>query len=317
MSSLFVPRLRAVAAAALLVGLSARAAQGDAPKAKNPPAAAPATAEPAVESDVPSGDGLSKWKVDDADPVKSVPTNKERDSDPLQFGYHLMDLAEKGGVAAKKGDHRAAVKYFAALAKAVPDRSVSFSRLCTSYEALGDWEKAVQACRTALGLEGVTVADSSHFVRLMLAKRSALTPAELDDVVAVVAHLRADEATSALATDLDCEIGLRLEDVKRLDACASALATTAPDQPRTISYQWALALAQKNFGAARAAIERAKASAIPVEGLHRMEEATVRAEPLWRKVARDWRVISAGATLVGAALIALRMRRRSAVVVGS
>jgi hypothetical protein len=316
MSSLFLARLRGFTAAALLAGLSAQA-WADPPKVKSQANAPPAMGEPAAESDVPSGDGLSKWKIDEADPVKSVPGEKERNSDPLQFGYHLMDLAEKGGIAAKKGDHHAAVKYFAALAKAVPDRSVSFAKLCTSYEALGEWAKAVDACRTALGLEGVTVADSSHFVRLMLAKRTALLPAEVEDIVAVVDHLRADETTRAAAVELDCEIGLRLEDVKRLDTCASALAATGPDQPRTISYQWALALARKDFAAARSAIEHAKSSAMPLEAIERMDEATVRAEPLWHKGTRDWRVVAALGTLLAVASTAYWMRRRSAVILGS
>jgi tetratricopeptide (TPR) repeat protein len=266
---------------------------------------------------LPPGDGLSEWRIDDADPTKSVPTEQQRDSNPLQFGYHLMDLAEKGGVAVKKGDHHAAVKYYAALAKAVPDRSVAFTKLCASHEALGDWEKAVEACRTALGLPGVTVADSSHFVRLLLAKRGALSATEIDDATAVVTHLGEEETTRGLSAELQCEIGSRLEDVKRLESCTTALAKSAPDDARTISYQWALALARKDYAGAHAVIDHAKVTKMPPEGIRHMEAATLAAEPLWRKAWRDWRV-SAGATVILTAALALRLaRRRSMITVGS
>src|SRR5262249_54948474 len=39
-------------------------------------------------------DTLSEWPVNDKDPVSSVPSNKDRDANPLQFGYWLMDAAQ-------------------------------------------------------------------------------------------------------------------------------------------------------------------------------------------------------------------------------
>jgi tetratricopeptide (TPR) repeat protein len=317
MSTAHFPRLRDILPAVfLLSSLSTPTRAADPPR--RPRAEAPVSPSDVPPSDMPTGDGLSKWHVDDADPMKSIPTDDQRDHDPLQFGYHLMDLAEKGGAAAKKGDHRSAVKYYAALAKAVPDRSIAFTKMCTSYEALGAWEKATEACRTALGLPGVTVADSSHFVRLMLTKRAKLTPAEVDDVTAVIDHLREDESTRQLATDLQCEVGARIEDTQRLEECAAALAAVAPDDARTISYQWALALNRKDFAQARDVIAHAKNTAMPPQGIQHMEEVTRAAEPMWRKALRDWRVPAGAAGVVAAAAIALVVsRRRSPIVAGS
>ncbi|MET0594679.1 MAG: hypothetical protein ABW133_18405 [Polyangiaceae bacterium] len=291
-----------------LLGLSARPSWADPLKTNHAPPTAGASAEGNQGMGL-DGDGLSRFKINDSDPEKSVPSNKERDGDPLQFGYHLMDLAEKGGVAAKKGDHRAAVKYFAALAKAVPDRSISFTKMCTSYEALGEWDHAVEACRSALGLEGVTVADSVHFVNLMLAKKGALTAAQVEDVASVVDHLRSDPSTRAVADDLDCDIGLRLEDVKRLETCATALAAIAPDGPRTLSHQWALAIVRKDYAEARNVIARAKNTEMPAAGIEQMEAATAAAEPPLRKVLGDWRATT-GASVVLAALLGLFVVRR-------
>jgi hypothetical protein len=308
MPILHLSRLRAFVPVIWALSLAASAASAGVSNAKAAPTQTPA--EQPADSDEPTPDGLSKWKVDDADPVKSLPTDEQRDHDPLQFGYHLMDLAEKGGVAAKKGDHRSAVKYFAALAKAVPDRSISFTKLCNSYEALGDWEKATDACRTALGLPGVTVADSAHFVRLMLAKRTKLTPLEVDDVTAVVDHLREQESTRQLASELQCEVGARIEDTQRLEECTTALAAVAPDDARTLSYQWALALARKDFAQARDVIAHAKNTAMPPEGIQHMEDVTRAAEPMWRKAVRDWRVPAGASIVVAAAAIALVVSRR-------
>jgi len=309
MSILRLSRLPGFVPVFLALGLVASAAPAGVSKAKAAPVEAPA--EQPGDSDEPTAEGLSKWHVDDNDPIKSLPTDEQRDHDPLQFGYHLMDLAEKGGVAAKKGDHRAAVKFFGALAKAVPDRSISFTKMCASYEALGDWDKAVDACRTALGRPGVTAADSAHFVRLMISKRTALVPSEVEDVTAVIEHLNTQEGTRGLATELQCEVGARLEDAKLLDACTTALAASAPDAPKTISYQWALALARKDFAQARALIDHARTTEMPPQGIQQMEAATAAAEPLWRKTLGDWRVPASASVVIAAAIVFFAARRRT------
>jgi hypothetical protein len=264
-----------------------------------------------AEETSPPPRGLSQWAVDDADPEKSVPTPEQRDRDPLQFGYYLMDLTEKAGAAAKQGDHRAAAKYYAALAKAVPDRSIAFSKLCSSYEALGQWEQAVDACRAALGRPGVTVGDSIHFVHLVLDKRAALDTVEVDDLSAVVENLKREEKTKTVAAELQCDIGLRLEDVSRLEECTTALAETAPQSAKTISYQWALSVKRRDFGQARQLIERAKAAGMPPEGIARMDEATMAAEPWWQRKVRDRRFWMGMSAFAIAAIVAVLLWRRS------
>jgi tetratricopeptide (TPR) repeat protein len=312
MSILQFPRLRSFVPVLLTLGFAAPAAL-----AKEKPAVAqapPHRAEnpnQAESRDEPTTEGLSKWHVDDDDPVKSLPTDEQRDHDPLQFGYHLMDLAEKGGVAAKKGDHRAAIRYYGALAKAVPDRSIAVTKMCASYEALGDWEKAVETCRMALGRPGVTVADSTHFVRLLLSKRTPLNPREIEDASAVVAHLQAEASTRRLASELQCEVGARLEDTTRLEACTVTLAATAPDDPKTLSFQWALALARKDFAQARTVIAHARKTEMPPQGIQQMEAATLAAEPMWSKSLRDWRLPAAVSVVMVAGIFIFAARRRT------
>ena len=67
---------------------------------------------------------------------------------------------------------------FGALAKAVPDRSVSYGKMCAAYEALGERDHGLESCRDALGRQGVRVEDFSRYVRLLLDHQGPATSAE-------------------------------------------------------------------------------------------------------------------------------------------
>ena len=229
-----------------------------------------------TETQAPSGTGrmLSEWPVDDTDPESSVPSDRKKEHNPLQFGYWLMDLTYKADLATKRSDYQASIKYYKALVKAVPDRSVSYTRLCESYEAAGDWKSAVDACATALTQGGVTVNEYAHYFSVALAKKGALSGQEVDALSSVLDHLRGDPAGSQVVDDLMCQLGVRLEDVNRLEQCTTALAAKSPTDPRTISYQWALALKRGNFDEAAGLIERARATDMKPEGIDHMVRGT-------------------------------------------
>jgi len=280
----------AAMAAALLLPSIARADEANGP---NPGAAA--------------GDGMSEWPIDDANPEKSVPSNKQRDTNPLQFGYWRMDIAFKAEQAANRGDKPAAIRYYAALGKAVPDRSFAFVKMCGLYEAEGDRANAVTSCAAALGREGVTADDYAHYFRLVLS--GALDAKSIEDLDAVVTHLRASATSSVLADQLECELGARLSDEKRLAECTKGLALAAPNDAKTISFEWALAMRRGNIAEARTLIGRARDAGMSADGLRRMTEATAAAEPLWLKALRDWRTL-AGVLLLAAALVARALLRR-------
>jgi hypothetical protein len=258
-----------------------------------------------VTSALQSPADLSTWKVDDDDPENSVPTPAQRDRDPLQFGYHLMDLADKADQATKKKDHRVAAKYWAAVVKAVPDRSTGFSKLCGSYEALGERAKALDTCRAALGRTGVTVADVANFVRLMLAKPTDLDQVDIEEVSRIVEGLKRNPATAVAGNELQCEIGVRLEDVPRLEECTRDLESVAPDDPKTLTYQWALAIKRGDLEKARNWVGRAKRTAMAEAGILRMEQATLDAERPWRRTRRHWRVLLGTSVLLGGIVLML------------
>ncbi len=216
----------------------------------------------------------AKFTIDDNDPEAGVPAIALQNQSPLEFAYYLQDMIERAATATGKRDHKAAIRYYRALAKAVPDRSTAWGKLCASYEAAGDPGKAILACRQAMGLPGVLAADYTRFVRLILAKEGALPPADIEDVKEVVKHLAKDKETLLAAHHLECELGLRLSDVGVLESCTKALAAVAPADARTISFQWALALKKGDNDTARRLIDRARTAGLAPDGLARMESAT-------------------------------------------
>jgi len=237
------------------------------------------------------GPGVAtSFPIDDADPESSVPSAQEAISRPLHMGYWVMLVSDRAEAAMARGDHAAAVKYFRALAKAVPERSVSFAKICAAYDAMGDWDNAVTNCKTALGKAGVKLDDYVHFVRLVLAKPKALGSAEIADLDASIAHLEVElgktrpaaaatetgqprdaAGSQLLVQQLRCELGARLEDARRLEACTRALSTLAPDDPRTIAFGWALALAKQDWDEAEQVVGRARRVGLARDAVERME----------------------------------------------
>src|SRR6478735_3227171 len=208
-------RVASVATALMLVGATQLVAR--------PAEAADTAAERAAER-APSDDGLSEWPVDDSDPTKSLPTPAQRDGNPMEFGYHMMDLADKADRAKAKGDFRGVGKYYEAMAIAVPDRAIGYRKSCAGYEKAGDLDKALQMCRGALGAEGLDIGDYLHFAQLVLARPGPLAPSDVEDLTEISTHLKAEAGGMAAGLEVQCNLAQRLDDAKRLDECAVGMA---------------------------------------------------------------------------------------------
>jgi tetratricopeptide (TPR) repeat protein len=259
----------------------------------------------------PDADMLGAIPINDDDPESSVPTPQKRDSDPMAFGTFLLDLSFKGERAQKRGDHAAALKYFRALAKAVPDRAVSFARTCDEYEALGEWNKAVQFCRTAVALEGATLADSQHYARLLLGKTTALNPSEIEDLSEMVKQLGSNNETRIAAAEMECELGVRISSIEHLQSCTSVLKKVRPNDTKTTAYEWALAIKENDFTKARELIDRAKQTSMRPEAIEDMITATNKAQSPLNRVSRKWLIGTAIVLLAGAIATLWFARRRS------
>ena len=285
-------RLPAPLATALLAGIVALSAL----------AASTARAEP-----TPGRDQLSEFKIDDANPEASIPSVEIQNRKPLEFGYYLQDLAAKAESAAKSGDHTAEARYYNALSKAAPTASFGPRKLCQVLETAGDIPGAIVACRTTLTREGSTVGDYLHFVRVVLATPGALPSGEQAELDAVINHLLAEAKLGAVPIVLRCEVALRFADAKALAACTDILRQIAPNDPKTVSFEWALALQRHDRSAALQLVDRARGVGMSKEGVAKMEEAT---RQMNRRYLARLALMLLGAALV-AALLALGFRRLS------
>jgi hypothetical protein len=219
-------------------------------------------------------DHLSHFAIDDADPESSVPAADEQIKQPLEFGYFLQDLTVKAQQAAKKGDHAAEARYYRALTKAAPETAFGPRSLCNALEATEDLPNAIVACRTALTRDGSTSGDYIHFVKAVLRTTGPLQPGERQELEAVITHLAHETQLGALPTMLRCDVALRFNDWPALDACATKLAETAPNDPKTVSLQWALAIHKGDRGMAIGLIDRARETGMSPDGLAKMQRRT-------------------------------------------
>ena len=167
-------------------------------------------------------------------------------------------------------------------------------------------------CAGALTVHNVTLKDYSHYARLALLEKK-LTPVDLQNLDAVVAHLKGTDATRAAGLDIECAIGAHEGDSKRLHNCVPDLLTTAPNSYKTLYYSWALAMATHDFAGAERLVERLKKAAASPNEVKLIEKATVEAMPAWRKglrAFRDWRVGALSSVVVFSGLALLLFARR-------
>lgn len=265
-------RLRRVAQAAYIALALSAAAPASAQEVAA--AAAPVLDQAPVERALDKPGGLSKWKINDAEPLKSLPSATERDQDPLHYGYFLMDLADKAQEAEAKGDFAAAAKYWEVTVVAVPDVAMGYRKTCAAAEKAKNLARAFRYCRAALGREGVQLGDYEHYFALLQQSPEQLAPEQLTDLLEISKHVRTLPQGERLAEAIECEYGLRASDWGKLETCSKKLAAAAPDDPKTITYQWALALGRERFDDARALIDHARKTTMKPEGIRAMEAAT-------------------------------------------
>jgi hypothetical protein len=217
---------------------------------------------------------LSDFPVDDADPEAGIPDEEARINRPLEFGYFLQDLAAKAERAEKRGDYAAEIRYDRALTKAAPTSAFGPRKLCAALAAGGDVAQAIAACRTAITRPGATADDFERFVTVVLSSKAPLPAGERKELDAVVLHLASEAQSGARPTMLKCDVALRFRDMPALELCTAELERLAPNDPKTISFEWALALENRDGEAARRLIDRAKSTGMNSAGVSKMEAGT-------------------------------------------
>ena len=268
-----------------------------------------ATAAPAVEPGIPAsnpraiGSGLpgqlsSQFPIDYRDPEASVPSQAERNHRPLEFGYYLQDLLEQAEGARKKNDVQAVVRFYRAVAKAVPDNAKGWSKLCEAYEVVKDRDRAIRACKYAIDRPAAELQDYARYVHLILGKDGPPAPADVQEIDAVLGHLEKQGGLDVAVNHLRCEMGVKLADIARLERCTRALAKVSPDDPKTVVFEWSLAVQKGQRADAERLVGRAVKAGIVLEHIDRMRNIT-------SSVGREWWGRSLPLALVATALLAL------------
>jgi tetratricopeptide (TPR) repeat protein len=269
--------------------------------------AAPGSQATAQDSAVPL---LRSFRIDPENPESRVPSAEERERNPIAFGHFMMDVTTLAEEASKRGDHAAAIKYYRALAVAVPDHSVAFTKLCSAYEAAGDLARAERACGTALTRAGVGASNFADYVRVVFAQESALSADQVENVRGVAEHLRQQGGDPQLIREIECELAARAADLDGLAKCTAALAQQNPRGAKTITYQWLLAMRRHDYDSAEDALARAKRSGASADIVERMEQQTLAAQAPQRRR----RLVALGlfcliSVVVGGALWFMRHQR--------
>lgn len=268
--------------------------------------AQPTAAEPSARELVDlfkPEDKRSVFNLNEADPEARPPTPQERDAAPLPFSQYLLDLLDKADEAEQAVDYRKAISFYRALAKSIPENSVTFRKLCALYEKLGEQDNAETACAQALTLEGVTLDDYKHYLNLLLKRQGELDSVRVHNVDAAFAHLHKESAEDRSVLQLECLMAMKLQDAKRLRQCVQTLQQRSADSPETIGYEWRLGVLELDREAAMAAIARGRSAGMKPEELNAMEQATQRLMRPWQKFLRDflqqrWQLLIASIVVV-------------------
>jgi hypothetical protein len=282
---------RAAVAAALTVGMfAARSAHADAPAA---------SATPAADMQEIHAERLSKWPIDDQNPEKSIPAPDVIAKDPLEMGYWVMDLIAKATMASKMGNHEAATRYYAAMAKAVPNRAIPYSKMCKEYLTMGDRQNGYAACAAAVTLPGATLDDYTQYVGLVLASSGKLPDKILASLDILASRLQAMPPGTNGVDELLCAIGVREHNDELLGKCVPNLVARSPSDPLTFIAQWTLAVDRGDMTAAHDVIDRARAAGVSAETVGQLEDRFAQESP------RRTRATILGITMVVLLIVAL------------
>jgi hypothetical protein len=207
--------------------------------------------------------------IDDARPEASV-ADVLKSGDPLALADLLQEMSGRAERATKKGDHAAAARYWLALTKAVPERTYGFARLCDALDANGQRDQALVACRTAITKDGTTAGDYTHFVKLLLASDAPLTASDRRQIDVAIGQLAKEPAAALITERVRCNVAAHEHDGPGLEACTAKLVSLAPDDARTIAFQWTLAVDKGDKAGAELHFARAAAAGTDKEALARM-----------------------------------------------
>jgi len=287
---------------------SATAVDQPAPAAGAPQPSAPSSARGRL---VPEQFSLL-FKVNDDNPEAYVPTVKDRIRNPLEFGYYVQDLLTRAEVESKRNNQPGVVKYLRALAATLPEEARSWGLLCEAYQKAQDRDHAVRACKYAIERQGAELKDYQRYVDLMTAKPGELLSDERSELNEVIDHLDKQPNLAIPAAHLRCQAAVKANDESALEACTAVLAKAAPNDPKTVVFQWSLAVMHGDKKQAASLLARAEKMGLAAASLDRMHEVAVDAHGWSSPIRGLGGVIVGGAAILLGLLLFVGYRRRLA-----
>jgi hypothetical protein len=255
----------------------------------------------------PPGD----WYAPADNPESAVPSAEERKADPLQFGYYLMELVDKGKYALDHRDYKGAIEIYRTMTKAVPERAIGWGRLCEAYQKAGMRKEAESTCARAVMRQGSTLDFHVRYFELVLRNRDGkLSEPDLKNLDIIVENLAQQEDTKLTAAQLGCELGARMEDAERLRTCTRVLNEKLPNDLFTMTHNWALAVAEQDRDAADTAVDRAEAAGLSAAFVKRMRDAN---ENLIKRRPNAFLIAAISIVLLVGAVIVARLRKKRGV----
>jgi hypothetical protein len=192
----------------------------------------------------------------------------------------------------------------------VPDEAVGFAHACRDYQILDEREKALEYCSRALNLSGVTTEDYARFGELTVQKPGPLTTLEIQDLDAAITHLRQQSNGAGPAAVLECGLGVKLDDQARLARCVPVLLKATPNDPHTLTFEWALAMKRRDYRQARGLLDTMAKSPMTPAALAELKTATDAASAWWRRPFTDLRWGFGLLCLIGVVVV-LVIRKRA------
>ena len=87
----------------------------------------------------------------------------------------------------------------------------------------------------------------------------------------VFAHLDKQSDLAVPAAHLRCQTAVKMKDKGAMGACTAVLAKAAPDDPKTIVFQWSYAVMRGEREEAAALVNRAQQAGVALDGIEQMK----------------------------------------------
>jgi hypothetical protein len=245
-------------------------------------------------------------------PYSGPPSEQQHaaESEVLAFkeeAKRLQELTDKIASAEaailERHDWQAGVGLYIEVVELAPYCGKCWRRLCEGFGYLAEPVEGAHACRQAIASPDNNAWDRAMLVHHLLSGKSEAQPE-----VRAEARRNAEEAVTLApgerwGYDARCQLALRENDLARLGACAKKLAELAPDDRKSLSLSFVVALGERRFDAAEALIDRGAK-----EGLDRASVQVMR-EQLRAKAPGLWRMLPGlvAVLLAVAAFIVLRL----------